>query len=95
MKLYLKKVSELVTNKDGLFENKDHQNKASEYITDLLSIPVDNIINIFRMIRELKSKYHILWSKLSQNDDYEEEFKRDISRFYKGIEESIARVRND
>ncbi len=47
------------------------------------------------MIKELKTKYTLLWAKLSQNDDYEEEFKRDISKFFKGIEESMARGRSD
>ena len=47
--------------------------KIDKLLEDLLVEPVDRIINIFKMIRELKGKYQSVWKKLSPNDDAEEE----------------------
>ncbi len=62
---YHRKIQTLSVDKDGFYENQDHEEKAAKYLNKYLVVPVDIIVNIFKMIRELKQNYHSLWNKLS------------------------------
>ncbi len=58
MAKYLRKIQTLSVDKDGFYENQHHEEKAAKYLNKYLVVPVDVIVNIFKMIRELKQNYH-------------------------------------
>jgi hypothetical protein len=50
---------------EGFYKNKDDEILASKYSDEFLIFPVEVLISIFKMIRELKSNYRKLWDILS------------------------------
>jgi hypothetical protein len=54
MKKYLGKIGDIKVDKEGFYVNED---KASKYLSKYLINPIDRILGIFKMIKELKTKY--------------------------------------
>jgi hypothetical protein len=57
MKQYLDKVKTLTRNDEGFYDDEDYEIKASYFLNDYLICPIEVILGIFKMIRELKLKY--------------------------------------
>lgn len=60
MKQYSTLIQDVVPNKEGLYENEDNV-KASIYLTEYLTYPVERVLSIFKMMKELKTKYEYMW----------------------------------
>jgi hypothetical protein len=72
MKKYLGEIQKLKVDNEGFYDDKEHEDKASEFLNDYLIYPVDRILSIYKMITELKTNYELVWKKISPHDDEEE-----------------------
>jgi hypothetical protein len=53
------------------------------------------MVERFKVIRELKNKHPIIWTKLSHNEDYDEDFRRDIQNFFFSLQQQLAMSKGD
>ena len=60
MNEYSTLISGLPLNNEGLYEIKENE-KASIYLTDYLINPVERVLSVYKMIKELKTKYEYIW----------------------------------
>jgi hypothetical protein len=68
-------------NSEGEFKSTNEE-EAIQKIQYYLVKPIEAIVERFKVIRELKNKHPIIWNKLSQNEDYDEDFRREIQSFF-------------
>jgi hypothetical protein len=50
------------------------------------------MVERFKVVKELKQKYPYLWSKLSQNEDFDDDFRTKVTSYFLDLEQSIVRA---
>ena len=74
VKEYSEKVKNHNLNQFGDVDEQEHE-AAINLINEFLVQPIENLTDRFKMIKELKTRFKYLWSKLSRNEDYDDDFK--------------------